>query len=111
MTAAPPGGPAVGAMPTVKALLLLDADGKRVAVKYYVPEWWGVVEVEGGDEGGMPRARHRRRPPAHRPPPHPPPRSTVHAQAEFEKAVFAKTARVNARGEGEKSCGWGMWRD
>ena len=37
--AAPPTGPAVGAMPVLKALLLLDADGKRIVVKYYTPEW------------------------------------------------------------------------
>jgi hypothetical protein len=26
-------------VPLVKNLLLLDAEGKRVAVKYYSPEW------------------------------------------------------------------------
>ena len=26
-------------VPIVKNLLLLDADGKRIAVKYYSPEW------------------------------------------------------------------------
>jgi hypothetical protein len=26
-------------MPVVKALLLLDSEGKRIAVKYYSPEW------------------------------------------------------------------------
>ena len=34
-----PAAPAVGAMPVVRALLLLDADGKRIAVKYYTAEW------------------------------------------------------------------------
>ena len=33
------GAPPIGAMPVVKALLLLDADGKRVAVKYYSGDW------------------------------------------------------------------------
>lgn len=26
--------------PVVKNMLLLDSEGKRVAVKYYSPEWW-----------------------------------------------------------------------
>ena len=30
-------------------------------------------------------------------------RTVVSKQAEFEKAVFAKTARINARGDGEKT--------
>jgi hypothetical protein len=30
-------------------------------------------------------------------------RTVVSKQAEFEKAVFAKTARVNARGDGERA--------
>lgn len=26
-------------VPVVKSLLLLDSEGKRIAVKYYAPEW------------------------------------------------------------------------
>jgi hypothetical protein len=26
-------------VPTVKAMLLLDSEGKRIAVDYYAPEW------------------------------------------------------------------------
>ncbi|CAD7700803.1 unnamed protein product [Ostreobium quekettii] len=50
----------------VKALALLDSDGKRIVVKYYTPEW-----------------------------------STVTQQAEFEKSLFSKTCKTNARGEAE----------
>eukprot|EP00775_Hariotina_reticulata_P001921 gene1921-2253_t len=52
--------------PTVKNLLLLDSEGRRIAVKYFAPDW-----------------------------------STVSSQANYEKAVFAKTSRTNARGEAE----------
>ncbi|GAB4815430.1 hypothetical protein N2152v2_002476 [Parachlorella kessleri] len=52
--------------PLVKNLLLLDSEGKRIAVKYYSPEW-----------------------------------SNVHQQANYEKSVFNKTSRTNARGEAE----------
>jgi len=114
-----PAAPAVGAMPVVRALLLLDADGKRIAVKYYTAEWCvvvcvcvcGLVGSKGAERGEQQGARVGNR--AHQtrrcqnaasraPTLHPrlPSRSTVHQQAEFEKAVFAKTARVNARGEG-----------
>ncbi|GBF91367.1 hypothetical protein Rsub_04107 [Raphidocelis subcapitata] len=52
--------------PKVKNLLLLDSEGKRIAVKYYSPEW-----------------------------------STVNSQANYEKSVWGKTSRTNARGEAE----------
>ncbi|KAG2431625.1 hypothetical protein HYH02_013318 [Chlamydomonas schloesseri] len=53
-------------LPIVKNLLLLDSEGKRIAVKYYTPEW-----------------------------------STVASQASFEKALWNKTSRTNARAEAE----------
>mmetsp|Transcript_6095 Transcript_6095/g.15538 ORF Transcript_6095/g.15538 Transcript_6095/m.15538 type:complete len:181 (-) Transcript_6095:114-656(-) len=53
-------------MPKVKNILLLDADGKRIAVKYF-------------DEA----------------------MKTVPAQMAFERQVFGKTSRTNARGEAE----------
>jgi hypothetical protein len=31
-------------LPIVKNLLLLDSEGKRIAVKYYTPEWCGRAE-------------------------------------------------------------------
>ena len=54
------------AVPLIKNLLLLDAEGKRIAVKYY-GETWGTSAIE---------------------------------QA-FEKSLFTKTQRSNARGEPE----------
>ncbi|PSC76108.1 Coatomer subunit zeta-2 [Micractinium conductrix] len=53
-------------IPVVKNMLLLDAEGKRVAVKYFTTDMTSVA-----------------------------------AQANYEKNVFAKTARTNARGEAE----------
>lgn len=52
--------------PLIKNILLLDAEGKRVAVKYYNDEW-----------------------------------PTLAAKMTYEKTLFAKTSRVNARTEGE----------
>ncbi|KAK9836146.1 hypothetical protein WJX81_004488 [Elliptochloris bilobata] len=53
-------------VPVVKSMLLLDSEGKRIAVKYYAPEW-----------------------------------ATVTAQANYERSVFSKTSRTNARLEAE----------
>lgn len=47
-------------------MLLLDADGKRIAVKYFDPEM-----------------------------------TTVAAQMAYERQIFHKTSRTNARGEAE----------
>eukprot|EP00244_Chara_vulgaris_P010228 TRINITY_DN4629_c0_g1_i2.p1 TRINITY_DN4629_c0_g1~~TRINITY_DN4629_c0_g1_i2.p1 ORF type:complete len:185 (+),score=30.28 TRINITY_DN4629_c0_g1_i2:228-782(+) len=52
--------------PLVKNILLLDSEGKRVAVKYYSDEW-----------------------------------PTLQAKLAFEKSVFTKTHRTNARAEAE----------
>ncbi|XP_050232042.1 coatomer subunit zeta-1-like isoform X1 [Mercurialis annua] len=52
--------------PTVKNILLLDSDGKRVAVKYYCDDW-----------------------------------PTNSAKEAFERAVFSKTHKANARTEAE----------
>ncbi|KAG7674507.1 hypothetical protein Ndes2526B_g05242 [Nannochloris sp. 'desiccata'] len=54
-------------VPTVKALILLDDEGKRIAVQYFAEEW----------------------------------KHSVGAQSNFEKSVYAKTSRTNARGEPE----------
>lgn len=51
--------------PSVKNILLLDSEGKRVAVKYYSDDW-----------------------------------PTNSAKEAFEKAVFTKTQKTNARTEG-----------
>ncbi|OAY29107.1 coatomer subunit zeta-1 isoform X2 [Manihot esculenta] len=52
--------------PSVKNILLLDAEGKRVAVKYYSDDW-----------------------------------PTNNAKEAFEKFIFAKTQKTNARTEAE----------
>jgi hypothetical protein len=51
-------------------MLVLDADGRRIAVKYFSPEW-----------------------------------NSVQAQANYEKTVWNKTSRTNARGEGVAPAG------
>ncbi|KAL6785145.1 COPZ1 [Auxenochlorella protothecoides x Auxenochlorella symbiontica] len=53
-------------LPVVKNVLLMDNEGKRIAVNYYSSEW-----------------------------------ATVQQQAAYEKSLFAKTSRTNARGEAE----------
>ncbi|MED6177346.1 Coatomer subunit zeta-2, partial [Stylosanthes scabra] len=54
------------ACPSVKNILLLDSDGKRVAVKYFSDDW-----------------------------------PTNAAKEAFERVVFTKTQKTNARTEGE----------
>eukprot|EP00884_Botryococcus_braunii_P010257 jgi/Botrbrau1/19232/Bobra.0077s0129.1 len=53
-------------IPSIRNMLLMDSEGKRIAVKYYFPR---DVPVSG--------------------------------QAAFEKSVYSKTNRTNARGEAE----------
>ncbi|XP_052180382.1 coatomer subunit zeta-1-like [Diospyros lotus] len=52
--------------PTVKNILLLDSEGKRIAVKYYTDDW-----------------------------------TTNSAKSAFEKSLFTKTQKINARTEAE----------
>ena len=52
----------------VKAMIMLDSEGKRITVKYYTKEW----------------------------------ASSVKEQSNFERSLFVKTARTNARGEGKR---------
>ncbi|KAK1316882.1 Coatomer subunit zeta-1 [Acorus calamus] len=59
--------------PSIKNILLLDSEGKRVAVKYYSDDW-----------------------------------STLNAKLAFEKSVFAKTQKTNARTEDSYICGDGI---
>ncbi|KAL3824466.1 hypothetical protein ACJIZ3_020495 [Penstemon smallii] len=54
------------ACPTIKNILLLDSEGKRVAVKYYSDDW-----------------------------------PTNNAKLAFEKSIFTKTQKTNARNEAE----------
>ena len=54
-------------MPMVKAMILLDSEGKRITVKYYSKEW----------------------------------ALSVKEQSNFERSLFVKTCRTNARGEPE----------
>ncbi|XP_057992801.1 coatomer subunit zeta-1 isoform X1 [Hevea brasiliensis] len=56
----------VESCPSIKNILLLDSEGKRVAVKYYSDDW-----------------------------------PTNNAKEAYEKVVFAKTQRTNARTEAE----------
>ncbi|KAH7656890.1 Vesicle coat complex COPI zeta subunit protein [Dioscorea alata] len=56
----------LAACPLVKNVLLLDSDGRRVAVKYYTDDW-----------------------------------PTLAAKLAFEKSVFTKTQKTNARSEAE----------
>ena len=55
-------------MPKVKAMIVLDNEGKRITVKYYAKDW----------------------------------ATSVKEQSNFERSLFAKTARTNARGEGKR---------
>ncbi|XP_011629379.1 coatomer subunit zeta-1 [Amborella trichopoda] len=57
---------ALESCPSVKNILLLDSEGKRVAVKYYSDDW-----------------------------------PTLTAKQNFEKSVFSKTQKTNARAEAE----------
>ncbi|EHA8586468.1 Coatomer subunit zeta-2 [Cocos nucifera] len=52
--------------PSIKNILLLDSEGKRVAVKYYTDDW-----------------------------------PTLAAKLAFEKSLFTKTQKTNARTEGD----------
>jgi hypothetical protein len=160
-------------IPRVLNVLIMDSEGKRIAVKYYSSEWCGfglrslarseaprpqtasrflslsphpvASESRDTDAARAPsslpasiagsaqsaracRSRVSSRARAATPtptsalslphstaptkPPHPPPpprthkqtqnRASVSAQANFEKLVWSKTARTNARGEGER---------
>ena len=51
--------------PSIKNILVLDSEGKRVAVKYFSDDW-----------------------------------PTLNAKLAFEKSVFTKTQKTNARSEG-----------
>lgn len=121
--------------PVIKNLLLLDSEGRRIAVKYFSPEWWvrartlrrsALVRACGrvrlrhaaqddqghdGPDAGILRGREA---PAVAAVPHhgggrcavagpaglPGRRSTVPSQSAFEKALWNKTSRTNARAEG-----------
>lgn len=84
-------------MPLVKNLLLLDAEGKRVAVKYFGDTWCA------GARGRWPSRRRVRSPggllASRRACPVLLGRPNITAQTAFEKTLFTKTSRVNARGE------------
>ena len=83
-------------MPLVKNLLLLDAEGKRVAVKYFGNTWCAGGErraasgARGVGVGKLCLTRTLLRPFR---------RPNTAAQSAFEKTLFTKTSRVNARGE------------
>jgi hypothetical protein len=85
-------------VPVVKNMLLLDSEGKRIAVKYYGSDWYACLIFTFDRYYYSSRLVYRAfleflstlecRP-------------TVNAQASYEKTVFAKTNRTLARGEGE----------
>ena len=80
-------------VPLVSNLLLLDAEGKRVAVKYYNDTWCvraltcAALTAQDAPDLTTPLPCLARR------------RPNVAAQQAFEKTLFTKTSRVNARGE------------
>lgn len=77
-------------LPVVKNMLLMDNEGKRIAVNYYSSEWCvlglliSCVSHVCLLTSGASCCR----------------RATVAQQANFEVSLFAKTSRTNARGEG-----------
>ena len=89
-------------VPTVKALLLLDSEGKRIAVDYFSQDMWIEAVTKRS------RLLLQLRASVSRLPRHPTAEfgslarsGSVAAQANFEKGLFAKTSRSNARGERE----------
>ncbi|KAF8071229.1 COPZ2 [Scenedesmus sp. PABB004] len=89
--------------PSVRSLIVLDSEGRRIAVKYFSPEWCGAAARRRRNGAAATAAAARARAPPHAAPHRRPAaaRATVSAQANYEKAVFAKTSRTNARGEAE----------
>ena len=90
--------------PRVSNLLLLDSEGKRIAVKYFdenkyaqrcspPPPLYAFTETCAplSRNASVPTAADTLRLRG---------RSSVTAQGNYEKSVFAKTSRTNARGEG-----------
>jgi len=80
-------------LPIVKSLLLLDSEGKRIAVKYYSQDWWEWACVllatlfSLAFHYALKITMHGR--------------TTVPAQSTFEKSLWNKTNRTNARQEGK----------
>ncbi len=74
-------------LPIVKSLLLLDSEGKRIAVKYYSQDWYAFfsARIVFSSIDIVPRRR-----------------PTVPSQSNFEKSLWNKTNRMNARQEGAK---------
>ncbi|KAJ3669177.1 hypothetical protein LUZ60_011127 [Juncus effusus] len=56
----------MGTLPSIKNILILDSEGKRVAIKYYTDDW-----------------------------------PSLSSKLAFEKSVFTKTQKTNARSEAE----------
>ena len=82
--------------PRVSNLLLLDSEGKRIAVKYFDENKYAQrPSYPHSPPVAMRHACLYSAEPAHCRD-----RSSVTAQGNYEKSVFAKTSRTNARGEG-----------
>jgi len=75
-------------MPVIQNMLLLDSEGKRIAVKYFDQQWW-VLERPCVRQTAICLAVQLVLC-----------RATIAQQANYEKSVFSKTSRTNARGEG-----------
>ncbi len=75
-------------MPVIQNMLLLDSEGKRIAVKYFDQQWW-VLERPCVRQTATRLAVQLVSC-----------RATIAQQSNYEKSVFSKTSRTNARGEG-----------
>ncbi len=75
-------------MPVIQNMLLLDSEGKRIAVKYFDQQWW-VFERPCVRQTATHLAVQLVLC-----------RATIAQQSNYEKSVFSKTSRTNARGEG-----------
>ena len=76
-------------MPVIQNMLLLDSEGKRIAVKYFDQQWYVPEQYCATHRQQcamcIPRLLCR---------------ATIAQQSNYEKSVFSKTSRTNARGEG-----------
>lgn len=96
---------AQGDIPSIKSLIVLDSDGKRIVARYYKNEFATLAEVRRAAARQPARSTRSQtscwRPPARRlrmlPTPRPPP---VQEHA-FEKKLSEKTIRTNAKSEAE----------
>lgn len=82
-------------VPVVQNMLLLDSEGKRIAVKYFDQQWYFLTLPKAESSTAAFRAYIGTAF-----------RSTIAQQSNYEKSVFSKTSRTNARGEGTHLQSW-----